>query len=325
MTSDPKHWEERLLQKAKTDGIENTFPRVTVPAEVLKRAYTHCAILTRQHSKTFYLASGLLYANQRNAARALYAFCRVSDDIVDRPPAGASHTATREDLARWKHRSLSLHPPEDDPVILAWAHTRAEYRIPPHYAIHLLEGMAQDLTVSRYRTFDELVDYCYAVASTVGLMTMHITGFSDEDALPYAIRLGIALQLTNILRDVAADWQKGRLYLPLEELAAFDLAEEDIAAGRNDQRWQRFMRFQIERTRRFYNESLPGIALLNGTGRFAIGAAAELYEAILTDIEHHQYDVFTRRAYTSRWEKLRRLPGIWWRSKIAQYSNLAGT
>src|SRR5690606_31948824 len=115
------------------------------------------------------------------------------------------------------------------------------------------------------------------VASTVGLMSMHIVGFMSDDALPYAVKLGIALQLTNILRDIGEDWRMGRLYLPLDELADFGLREDDLDVGRVDDRWRRFMRFQIERVQALYDESAPGIALLNADGRFAIVAAAELY------------------------------------------------
>jgi len=132
-------------------------------------------------------------------------------------------------LAAWRERALAPHPPDDDPVALAWADTRACYRIPLRYAEQLIEGVAADLGAVRYATFDDLAAYCYGVASTVGLMSMHIIGFSGPEAIPYAVKLGVALQLTNILRDVAEDWRMGRLYLPLDELAAYGLGEGDIA------------------------------------------------------------------------------------------------
>jgi phytoene synthase len=146
-------------------------------------------------------------------------------------------------------------------------------------------------------------------------MAMHIVGFSGEDALPYAVRLGVALQLTNILRDVAEDWHNGRLYLPQDELAQFNLSEADIERGIVTDNWREFMAFQIERTHRLYDQSLNGIAILEPDGRFAIAAAAELYRAILTDIENNDYDVFSRRAHINTMGKLRRLPAIWWRSR----------
>jgi phytoene synthase len=178
-----------------------------------------------------------------------------------------------------------------------------------------MDGVAADLTKDRYATIDELAQYSYGVASTVGLMSMHIIGYSDEDAIPYAIKLGVALQLTNILRDIAEDWARGRVYVPQDELAHFGLTEDDIAAAVVTDRWRAFMRFQIDRNRRLYAEAMPGIGYLDPSGRFAIGAAAELYRAILEDIERHDYDVFSRRAYVSKWGKIGRLPGIWWRSR----------
>lgn len=144
---------------------------------------------------------------------------------------------------------------------------------------------------------------------------MHIIGFSGAEAVPYAVKLGVALQITNILRDVGEDWRAGRVYLPLDELAAYGLTESDLAAGRVDGRWRAFMRFQIDRNRRLYAEAWPGIALLGKDGRLAVAAAGELYRAILDDIEAHDYDVFNRRAHVSAWGKLCRLPGIWWRNR----------
>jgi 15-cis-phytoene synthase len=182
--------------------------------------------------------------------------------------------------------------------------------VPARYVEQLLDGVGRDLAQQRYQTFDELAGYAYGVASTVGLMSMHIIGYAGPQAIPYAVKLGVALQLTNILRDVGEDRRAGRLYLPAEELAAFGLTEADLAAGRVDERWRRFMRYQIRRNRRLYAEAWPGIALLNRDGRLAIRAAADLYRAILADIEAHDYDVFSRRAHVSAWGKLRRLAAI---------------
>jgi phytoene synthase len=305
------NWENRLLEWA-YEGLEsNTDPEYAEPGEqALKRAYDHCEALIKTHSRTFHLASALLPADKRHAARALYAFCRTSDDLVD--CAGGDLQRGLED---WRRRALIDLPGEEDPVALAWTHTRVSYGIPLGYAEQLIEGVARDLTTTRYATFDDVTEYCYGVAATVGLMVMYIIGFSGPEAIPYAVKLGVALQLTNILRDVGEDWRAGRLYLPQQELSAFNLTEEDINAGHVDHRWTDFMRFQIERNRRLYSEALPGIALLDTDGRFAISAAAELYRAILEDIEAHDSDVFGRRAYVSKWGKVRRLPGIWWRSK----------
>jgi phytoene synthase len=200
---------------------------------------------------------------------------------------------------------------------LAWADTQARCGIPCGYADQLIDGILRDIHQQRYQTFGELAEYCYGVASTVGLMVMHIIGFGDEGALPYAIKLGVALQLTNILRDVGEDWANGRFYLPLTELTEFGLSEADIASGAVGDTWRAFMRYQIARVRQLYREAQPGIQFLDSDGRLAIAAAAGLYRAILDDIEAHDYDVFHRRAYLPALEKLKRIPAVWWSCRMA--------
>lgn len=307
-------WEYPLLSRAyeALNSVTVSPPAIEELAaeEELTAAYRHSAMLTAKHSRSFHLASALLPAEKREAARALYAFCRVSDDIVDENGVDA---ATQLDV--WRKRALASHPAAGDPVALAWADARVRYQVPLKYAEQLLDGVGRDLEQTRYETFEQLAAYSYGVASTVGLMSMHIIGFQGEDAVPYAVKLGVALQMTNILRDVAEDWRAGRVYLPQEELAAFQLSEDDIAAGRVNDRWREFMRFQITRNRRLYEEAWPGIGLLAPDGRMAIAAAAGVYRAILDDIEAHDYDIFSRRAYVTTWGKLRRLPRLWWRSR----------
>ncbi len=316
MTLNSVSWEHSLLNRA-YHALNNSTPiePVAVDEKLLAEAYADSAATTHEHSRTFYMASSLLPADQRAAARALYAFCRTSDDIVDEGEGNRLH-----ELLHWRNESLANHPRKDNPVALAWADTRARYHIPRQYAEQLLDGVACDLTQDRFATFNDLAHYCYGVASTVGLMTMHIVGYSSEEAIPYAIKLGVALQLTNILRDVGEDWENGRLYLPQDELTKFGLTEEDIDNKLISSRWREFMQFQIDRARRLYAEALPGIGMLGENGRFAIAAAAELYQGILDNIEAHDYNVFTRRAHLTGWEKLRKFPGIWWRSRTNQYN-----
>lgn len=307
-------WETALLDWAQ-HALDSHVPseRLHTDSEMLEAAYQHCEAITHVHSRTFFMASALLPPDKRRAARALYAFCRVTDDLVDHTVGSVDDTLAALDV--WRDRALDPHPPADQLVALAWADARARHGIPVGYAEQLIDGVARDLTVKRCQTFDELAAYSYGVASTVGLMAMHIIGFDERHALPYAVRLGVALQVTNILRDVAEDYRAGRIYLPADELELFGLSEEDIARGRIDDRWRTFMQFQIDRNRRLYDEALPGIAALSREGRFAIAAAAELYRAILTDIEANDFDVFSRRAHISTQGKLARLPGIWWRSR----------
>ena len=308
------NWEHKLIKKATIYPTYDLMaPLIQFCDDTLGRAYHRCAQITKEHSKTFFLTSGLLGGEATRAARALYAFCRVSDDLIDQN-TGQDLSKLESRLDDWKRRSLLDDPLTDDLVPLAWAHARAKFGIPIDYAEQLLDGVAQDLFQTRYQTFDELAHYCYGVASTVGLMTMYLIGFKSLEAIPFAIRLGVALQLTNILRDVGEDWENGRIYRPEEELTAFGLSEADIAREQVTEKWREFMRFQINRTRQLYQEAMPGISLLNRKGRFAIKASADLYQEILTKIEQNDYDVFKRRAYLSNTGKFSRLPGIWWQT-----------
>jgi 15-cis-phytoene synthase len=305
-------WESRLLTLAyeALPTATPTSPETTFDKSMRIRAYAYCKALTAKHSRSFYLASFFLPEEKRQAVWALYAFCRISDDIVDEATSD-SYKA----LAAWRRRILSAKAARNDLVALAWVDTKARYQIPHRYAEQLIEGVGRDFHQTRYETFSDLATYAYGVASTVGLMTMHIIGFAGPGAIAYAVKLGVALQMTNILRDVGEDWRAGRLYLPAEELAAFGLSEADMAAGQVDNRWRAFMRLQITRNRQLYAEAWPGINLLDPDGRLAIAVAARLYEAILADIELHDYDVFNRRAHLGTWDKLKMLPQIWWQSR----------
>jgi 15-cis-phytoene synthase len=305
-------WEHALLPLAYEAEHQNKAPTL-VPVNnsaLLDFAYNYCATVTSRHSRTFYLATSLLPPEKRRAMRALYAFCRVCDNIVDNSTGDAE-----EELATWRQKALMPTPPPDDLIALAWADTRLRYQIPLHYAEQLIDGVECDLHQQRYQTFKDLATYAYGVASTVGLMSMHIIGFAGDQAIPYAIELGVALQMTNILRDVREDWYAGRIYLPMDEIATFGLTEADLGQGQIDDRWRALMCFQIERNRLLYAEAKPGIALLNSDGRFAVAAASELYSAILDDIEAHDYDVFSRRAHVSTWDKVHKLPSIWWHNR----------
>jgi phytoene synthase len=296
-------WEDELMRLA-LEGIETER---THSSNELERGYAQAEQVTRHNSKSFYLASALLPPAKRRAARVLYAFCRFTDDIVDEPGVDAARQ-----LALWRARALTVQPAANDALLQAWHDVRVRHRIPVTYVRHLLDGISLDLTLSRYETFDELARYCYGVASTVGLMAMHIIGFRDRSALPYAVKLGVALQLTNILRDVGEDYLQGRIYLPQEDLRRFGYSENDLARGITDARFRALMDFEIARTRQLYAEAWGGIRLLSRDGRFAIAAAADLYRAILEKIEQNGYDVFNQRAHLSAAEKLLRLPRLWW-------------
>ena len=241
-------WERRLHTRALAAFNSDRRDKASITdCSAIRAAYAYCAEVTQKHSRTFYLASGLLPPEKRRAARALYAFCRVTDDLVDR---AQNYNYRHMTLERWRERVMSPDLHASDPVALAWVDTQVRYSIPRGYVQQLIDGVSRDLTQTRYATFDDLAEYCYGVASTVGLMVMHIVGFEGEEAVPYAVKLGVALQLTNIFRDVSEDYRAGRLYLPQEELAAYGIAEADIANGNLTCNWREFMHFQIERARR---------------------------------------------------------------------------
>ena len=300
------NWENQLLALAGNLHHPSTRPLFSYWAgdASLSRAYAKAEKITRAHSKSFHVASGLLPEEKRMAARALYAFCRTVDDIVDEADSDAGRDSA---LDYWRTMVETASFADDDLVAAAWADTLTRYHIPRNYALQLIDGVERDLEQTRYQTFDDLATYCYGVASTVGLMSMYIVGFKNNHAVPYAIKLGVALQMTNILRDVGEDYREGRLYLPREELTFYGIREQDIADGRVTDNWRQFMKFQIDRTRLLYRESWEGVKLLEREGQLAIGAASVFYQGILDEIEKNDYDVFTRRASLSAWGKLNRL------------------
>ena len=307
------NWENQLLALAGNVSYPQNRPFFSYWAgdAALRQAYRQAEKITARHSKSFYFASGLLPEEKRSAVRALYAFCRTVDDIVDETSDGERDAR----LDYWRGMVENAAYADNDLVAAAWADTLTRYHIPRHYALQLIDGVARDLCQSRYQTFDELATYCYGVASTVGLMSMHIIGFRDVDAVPYAIKLGVALQMTNILRDIGEDYGNGRLYLPREELAFYGIQEWDLAGGRVTDNWRQFMKFQIDRTRQLYTESWAGVKMLEREGQLAIGAASVFYQGILDEIEKLDYDVFSCRASLTTLAKASRIPALWLKVK----------
>jgi len=206
------NWENQLLAMAGNIPHPNTRPFFSYWAgdASLQNAYREAEKITAEHSKSFLFASGLLPEEKRSAVRALYAFCRTVDDIVDESVDGEREAQ----LDYWRTMVETASFADDDLIAAAWSDTLSRYHIPRHYARQLIDGVARDLSQSRYQTFEELATYCYGVASTVGLMSMYIVGFGTNEAVPYAIKLGVALQMTNILRDVGEDYRNGVVPAP---------------------------------------------------------------------------------------------------------------
>ncbi len=264
-----------------------------------------CRVIARTHGRTFYFASQLLPPTRRRAIHAAYAFCRVADDIVDRAPATGTEAAARA-LDAW---AAELEAP-NHPIAVAFAAARTHYGVSVQPARDLLAGVRMDLAPRRYATWDDLWVYCYRVAGTVGLIAAPILGCHDDAALPRAVDLGVAMQLTNILRDVAEDARMGRLYLPLTDLAAFGCDPEAVLAGRPNGAFADLIAFEIARARDLYESARAGVPALSPAGRLTTLASSHLYGKILNRIEEQDYDVFGSRAYVPTQRKLRAMPTV---------------
>jgi phytoene synthase len=267
--------------------------------------WRECGGVTRSHGRTFYFASQLLPPIKRRAIHSAYAFCRVADDLVDTSPVlGAD--LVEEKLAAWESQ---LDAPLD-PIARAYAHTRQRYGIPTTPTYDLFTGMRMDLYPRMYGTWDELREYCYCVAGTVGLISAPILGLRSPAALPHAVDLGIAMQLTNILRDVAEDAALGRLYLPLDDMRMFGVDPESILAGSPNGDFRGLIEFEISRARAYYDSAREGIHQLDLSGQLTTLASSHLYGKILHQIEGQKYDVFAQRAHVPTSRKLREMPVI---------------
>ena len=267
-----------------------------------------CRRITRHYAKTFYFASACLPRETRRHAYAVYGFCRWADNGVDDAKDAAEAAARIEQARRALDRAYE--DGEVPPGLAAFRRTVRERAIPRSLFDDLLDGMAMDLTVVRYPDFPALERYCYRVAGVVGLMMTHIFGFRHERCLPKALALGTAMQLTNILRDVAEDWGMGRIYLPQDELARFGVTEGQIAEGRPDGRFREMIRWQVGRARRYYAEAAEGIPdLIGESSRLTVRVMGRLYGGILDAIERPDYDVFRARAHVPARRKLAVLAG----------------
>ena len=280
------------------------------PARVAARA------ICRHHARSFYFASHFLPRAKRDHAYAVYAFCRLLDDAADENPTPGSVDAFQRLLhavyAR-AHAPLTAGMSQRDRLAIdAFAHTVHACAIPRVYFDELAEGCRMDFTIHRYSTWAALERYCYRVAGVVGLMMCRVFGLKEDGALEQAVQMGNAMQLTNILRDVAEDWERGRLYLPAEDLARFGLDESAIAARRCDGAFVSLMQFEIDRARALYARAAIGLRQLPDDGsRLTACVMAVVYAGILGAIERQRYDVFAGRAHLTTPQKLLRLHQAW--------------
>jgi phytoene synthase len=249
---------------------------------------------------------------RRRAAWALYAFCRTVDDIADAPNQSPEEAVAA--LASWRSALLAAYVGRPDgPVMTAWADVLRAFAVPPKPALELLDGVAMDVEGEHYETWEALCLYCYRIAGTVGLLMAPVLGPESQAARECAVDLGIAMQLTNILRDVGEDAASGRIYLPGDEMARFGYGEDELRTGAITPAFRALMEFQMARAERYYERGMRGIALLEPEARLAIALSATLYRAILLRIRRNGYDVFTRRAHIGLARKVATVPGVWLR------------
>nr|QMU23689.1 phytoene synthase 2 [Eleocharis dulcis] len=318
---------QAALVKRKLSSTDLDFgPELLLPGTipVLKEAYDRCGEVCEEYAKTFYLGTLLMTPERRRAIWAIYVWCRRTDELVDGP--NASHI-TPSALDRWEGRLDDVFAGRPyDMFDAALSDTVARFPVDIQPFKDMIEGMRMDLKKSRYDNFDELYLYCYYVAGTVGLMSVPVMGIAPESKATTesvynaALALGIANQLTNILRDVGEDARRGRIYLPQDELAQAGLSEEDIFKGKVTDRWRGFMKNQIKRARIFFEEAEKGVTELSQASRWPVWASLLLYRQILDEIEANDYNNFTKRAYVSKAKKLLALPVAYGKSLISPSS-----
>lgn len=275
------------------------------------------ATITKTSNTSFYYSFAVLPKHKREAISAVYAFCRYTDDIVDE---GTDHRRKVVLLRKWRMElGQALRGSSTFPLLNQLSSTARKFNIPVDHFYDLIRGMEMDLGKTRYETFEELHEYCYLVASTVGLMCRQIFGYKNESTREYAINLGIALQLTNILRDVKDDAKRGRIYLPREDLRRFGYAEEDLLAGHHTPAFVSLMRFESERARQYFDAARNALKDEDKYYFFAARIMWSIYAHLLRRIERSNYNVFKHRIALPRFLKLL-IAFRYWLSHQLKYS-----
>ena len=276
----------------------------------LAAAYEECRRITRREARNFYFAFLTLPAAQRRAIYVAYAFCRYCDDSVDAAGAAGDKLARLAELRRLLADAYAGRARQ--PLFIGLADVAAAYRIPQEYFDAVLNGVASDLTKTRYADFDELRGYCYQVASAVGLICIHIFGYrGGAAARERAVDLGLAMQLTNICRDIREDWDLGRVYLPQDEMARFGVTDADLAAGVVTDELAALLRFQVDRARAYFASGRRLLPYLPRRSRACPAALGLIYGGVLDRIEGAGYDVFRERIGLSKTAKLRLMAQAW--------------
>jgi phytoene synthase len=311
------------LNSSSPAGANSAAPPVARDAGAVAASYTECNRIARAARSSFYLAFFGLPKPKRNALCALYAFMRLVDDVSDEP---GDLDSKRRGLARWRAMldEAVAGRTEGHAILPALADTIARFEIPTRYFHDLILGAEMDLTVGSYATFDRLSEYCYRVAGTVGLTCLHVFGFRDPRAPDLAERLGLAFQLTNILRDVRSDFEMGRVYLPQEDLDRFGVTPAELRGPLTPQ-VERLLEVEAARAWQFYEEGAPLVNKVDPDSRATLWALIRTYSSLLARIEERGFDVFSGRVSLPSAEKLQYLltagmTGWWKRDALAKRS-----
>jgi len=285
----------------------NELDAAGITDPVLRASYEECKRLNSLHGKTYYLATLLLPAHKRPFVHALYGFARYADEIVDDLASTLSDQEKAAHLKTWGDSVLASIATgiSTDHVGAALIDTVRRFNIPEQHFVDFLHSMTMDLTIGSYKTYDDLMEYVYGSAAVIGLEMVPILGPLSDGAYEPAKKLGIAFQLANFIRDVGEDLDRGRIYLPLDELAQFGVDQEMLYARKLTPQIIAALKFQIERVRQLQREAAPGIELLEASSRPCITAASTLYCGIVDEVEKIGYDVFNKRAKTSTARRIR--------------------
>ena len=282
----------------------------------VRAAYAVCRSITRASAKNFYYGFLVLPSRKRDALCAVYAFMRHADDISDTPGLSDGEKRMKLEALMDSFHDVDAGKPTDDPVLLALSHARQRYKIPVHLLEKLVYGTMMDLEFAPpdaapgqpiviYRTFEELYQYCYHVASVVGLVCIKIFGYQDPQAEKLAERCGVAFQLTNIIRDVKEDATLGRIYLPLQELEQYGLSAADVASGAAAENIKPLLKSEAERARDFYKSGRELINYIDDDSRAALWTLVEIYSRLLEKIAKLDYNVFAGKVRLTTGEKLK--------------------
>ncbi len=295
-----------------------TDSAVSPPLLTRSEAQAYCTAVTKKSGSNFYYSFLFLPHRRRQAMYTVYAFCKEVDSAVDEPPPGSN---PQDELQRWRKELAAAYDGAPTfPVTISLAEHAKQLYIPKVYFEELIKGVEMDLTASRYKTFDDLSLYCYRVASVVGLICLHVFGATSVRAQDYAVDLGMAFQLTNIVRDVSADAAQGRIYLPQEDLHKFGCKETAILARQSSPALREVIACEATRARAYYEKAAAAFSALPSHERRALTVAEimrAVYSRILERIERPNYQVFGERVRLPTSHRLAIAAGVWLRSRFS--------